>query len=306
MTEETPPENATEDPDAADLDAKGSETEENSSEEVAADEKSDDQDTSEEEPEVNTNATEEGGDEEKTEERYENRNKIGEGSDGAVHRAFNRNLNRDVALKRVLATEDSDNIEEATEAMLNEATSLCSLQQHNIVTVFDSGVDKDGPYLVMELLSGKTVDEMVKRGVSTLTDFSELALQGQEALIAAQDRNLVRRDIKPSNLMITWLPSGRFHIKLVDFGFAKFPPRPSHRTIAHGDSVFGSIRFMAPEQFERKPLDQRADMYAIGCVCYHCLTGTFPFDGESAAQVMASYLRHKVTPVSEKRLYLPS
>jgi len=239
-------------------------------------------------------------------ERYEIRSKIGEGGVGAVYRAFDKNLNREVALKRVLATGESNGLDEATEAMLKEVTSLCSLQHPNIVTVFDAGVDKDGPYVVMELLSGKTVDEMIGHGVLTQTDFRELALQSQEALIAAHDRNLVHRDIKPGNLIVTWLPSGRFHVKLVDFGLAKFLPRPSHQTIAHDDSVFGSIRFMAPEQFERNPLDQRTDMYAIGCVYYYCLTGTYPFDGESAPQVMAAHLQHKVTPISEIRPDLPA
>ena len=244
--------------------------------------------------------------EEQAEDRYQIRSKIGEGGVGAVYRAFDTNLNREVAIKRVLSSENSEGIKEGTEAMLKEATSLCSLQHPNIVTIFDTGVDQDGPYVVMELLSGKTIDEMVKRGVLTLTDFRELALQCQEALIAAQDQNLVHRDIKPSNLMVTWLPSGRFHIKLVDFGLAKFSAKPSHQTIAHDDSVFGSIRFMAPEQFERQPLDQRTDMYAIGCVYYYCLTGTYPFDGESAPQVMASHLQHKVTEISEIRPDLPS
>ena len=134
---------------------------------------------------------------EQIEDRYLIRSKIGEGGVGAVYRAFDKHLNREVAIKRVLSSESSEGIEEATEAMLQEATSLCSLQHPNIVTIFDTGVDQDGPYVVMELLSGKTVDEMVERGVLTLTDFRELALQCQEALIAAQDQNLVHRDIKP-------------------------------------------------------------------------------------------------------------
>ena len=237
--------------------------------------------------------------------RYDIRSKIGEGGVGAVYRAFDRNLNREVAIKRVLAEGGYENQEEATEAMLQEATALCSIQHPHIVTVYDAGVDQDGPYVVMELLSGRTVDEMVQRGVLTRDDFRELAVQSQEALIAAQELDLVHRDIKPSNLMVTWLPSGRFHTKLVDFGLAKFSSRPSHQTIDHADAVFGSIRFMAPEQFERTPLDKRTDMYAMGCVYYYCLTGRYPFDGESAPQVMTAHLQHQVTPVSELRPDLP-
>jgi len=240
-----------------------------------------------------------------SDERYELKGKIGQGGVGAVYRAFDNNLNREVAIKRVLPGGGYENDEEATKAMLHEATSLCSVQHPHIVTVFDAGVDSDGPYVVMELLSGRTLDEMVERGTLTYEDFREVALQSQEALIAAQDLDLVHRDIKPTNMMVTWLPSGRFQVKLVDFGLAKFSPQPSLQTIDHGDSVFGSIYFMAPEQFERTPLDQRTDMYSLGCVYYYCLTGQHPFDGETAPLVMTAHLQNRVHPLHELRPDLP-
>lgn len=240
-----------------------------------------------------------------TEDRYEIREKIGQGGVGAVYRAFDSHLNREVAIKRVLADGGYENQEEATKAMLQEAASLCSVQHPNIVTVFDSGVDDDGPFVVMELLSGRTIDEMIERGTLTLHDFREVVLQTQEALIAAQDLDLVHRDIKPTNVMVTWLPSGRFQVKLVDFGLAKFSPKPSLQTIDHGDSVFGSIHFMAPEQFERTELDKRTDMYSIGCVYYFCLAGVYPFEGDTAPQVMAAHLNNSVVPIGALRPDLP-
>jgi len=240
-----------------------------------------------------------------SDDRYEIRSKIGQGGVGAVYRAFDRHLNREVAIKRVLPEGGYENQEEATKAMLNEAASLCSVQHPNIVTVFDAGVDNDGPYVVMELLSGRTIDEMIDRGTLTIQDFREVALQSQEALIAAQDLDLVHRDIKPTNVMVTWLPSGRFQVKLVDFGLAKFSPKPSLQTIDHGDSVFGSIHFMAPEQFERTPLDKRTDMYSMGCVYYYCLAGVYPFDGETAPQVMNAHLQHQIKPLQDHRPDLP-
>ena len=240
-----------------------------------------------------------------SDDRYEIRSKIGQGGVGAVYRAFDRHLNREVAIKRVLPEGGYENQEEATKAMLNEAASLCSVQHPNIVTVFDAGIDNDGPYVVMELLSGRTIDEMVDRGTLTIQDFREVALQTQEALIAAQDLDLVHRDIKPTNVMVTWLPSGRFQVKLVDFGLAKFSPQPSPQTIDHGDSVFGSIHFMAPEQFERTPLDKRTDMYSMGCVYYYTLAGVYPFDGETAPKVMNAHLQHQIKPLQEHRPDLP-
>ncbi|NWK55511.1 protein kinase [Verrucomicrobiaceae bacterium N1E253] len=238
-------------------------------------------------------------------ERYEIKGKIGEGGVGAVYHAYDTHLNRDVAIKRVLADGGYEDQEDATKSLLKEATALSSVQHPHIVTVYDAGIDSDGPYVVMELIHGRTLDEMVERATMTWDDLREVALQSQEALIAAQDLDLVHRDLKPSNIMVCWLPSGKFQIKIVDFGLAKFSAAPSLQTIAHGDAVFGSIFFMAPEQFERIPLDKCTDMYSMGCLYYFALTGEYPFNGDTAAAVMASHLQHHVTPLHELRPDIP-
>lgn len=239
-------------------------------------------------------------------ERYEIRGKIGQGGVGAVYRAYDTQLRREVAIKRVLAEGGYEDADLATKNLLKEATALSSVQHPHICTVYDAGIDKEGPYVVMELINGKTLDEMVERGTLTYDDFREVAIQSQEAMIAAQDLDLVHRDLKPSNVMVCWLPSGRFQVKLVDFGLAKFSAKPSLQTIDHGDAVFGSIFFMAPEQFERTPLDRRTDMYALGCMYYYALAGTYPFNGDSAPQVMASHLQNSVQPLHELRPDLPT
>ena len=164
---------------------------------------------------------------------------------------------------------------------------------------------KTGRFVVMELLTGDTLEELIGRGSFTWQDFRQLAPQILEALIAAQELHLVHRDLKPSNIMLTWLPSGKFQVKIVDFGLAKLSAKPSLQTIDQSDGVFGSIYFMAPEQFERVPIDLKADLYAIGCVFYYALTGTYPFDGETAAEVMASHLQHHITPIQEVRDGIP-
>jgi len=239
------------------------------------------------------------------EERYEIRGKIGQGGVGAVYKAYDTQLRREVAIKRVLADELDKDIDNATSNLLKEATALSSVQHPHICTVYDSGLDEEGPFVVMELINGKTLDEMVERGTLTYDDFREVAIQSQEAMIAAQELNLVHRDLKPSNVMVSWLPSGRFQIKLVDFGLAKFSAKPSLQTIDHGDSVFGSIFFMAPEQFERTALDLRTDMYSLGAMFYYSLTGNYPFDGDTAPQVMASHLQNTVIPLQQVRPDLP-
>lgn len=239
------------------------------------------------------------------EDRYEIRGKMGQGGIGTVYRAFDTRMNREVAIKRIQPEASGGALEKATKQLTKEATALSSLQHPHIVTVYDVGVDDDGPYVVMELLTGKTIDEVVEKAPLTQVDFRELALQTQEAMIAAHDLKLVHRDIKPGNVMLNWLPSGKFQVKIVDFGLAKFTPKPSVQTIDHGDSVFGSIFFMAPEQFERAPLDNRTDIYAMGCVYYFALSGTYPFNGDNGPQVMAAHLMHQVRPLAELRPDLP-
>ncbi len=240
------------------------------------------------------------------EERYEIRGKIGQGGLGAVYRGYDTRMNREVAIKRITMSNDDPELrEESTRQLIKEAGALASLQHPHIVTIYDVGADEDGPYVVMELISGKTLDELIERAPLTWPDFRELALQTQEALIAAQELNLIHSDIKPANLMLTWLPSGKFQMKIVDFGLATLTQSQSLEELQEIEAVFGSIFFMAPEQFERVPIDCRTDMYAMGCVYYQALTGNYPFNGETGHEVMVSHLHHTVIPIQEVRSDIP-
>ena len=118
-----------------------------------------------------------------TDERYEIRGKIGQGGVGAVYRAYDTQLRREVAIKRVLAEGGYEDAETATKNLLKEATALSSVQHPHICTVYDAGIDKEGPYVVMELINGKTLDEMVERGTLTYEDFREVAIQSQDCLL---------------------------------------------------------------------------------------------------------------------------
>ncbi len=240
------------------------------------------------------------------EERYEIKGKIGQGGLGAVYRAQDLRMNREVAIKRIISNADDEMIsEEATRQLMQEAGALASLQHPNIVTVYDVGKDEDGPFVVMELLTGDTIEDSIVKASFTWADFRQLAMQTLEGMIAAQELDMVHRDLKPGNIMLTWLPSGKFQVKIVDFGLSKLSPKPSLQTIDQADGVFGSIHFMAPEQFERIPIDLKADLYALGCVYYYALTGNYPFDSDSAAGVMAAHLQHDVTHISEVREGIP-
>ncbi len=223
-----------------------------------------------------------------------------------MYRGYDTRMKREVAIKRISVNNDDPELQaESTRQLIKEAGALASLQHPHIVTVYDVGTDEDGPYVVMELIAGKTLDELIERAPLTWNDFRELALQTQEALIAAQELDLIHSDIKPSNLMLTWLPSGKFQMKIVDFGLATLTQSQSLEEIEEMEAVFGSIFFMAPEQFERVPIDARTDMYAMGCVYYQALSGSYPFKGETGNEVMVSHLHHKVIPLQEVRSDIP-
>lgn len=239
------------------------------------------------------------------EDRYEIKSKIGQGGFGSVYRAVDKRMNREVAIKRISTSDEDGMLEEASRQLSKEAGALASLQHPNIITVYDVGADEDGPYVVMELLTGSPLDDLVDKAPLMWDDFRELAMQSQEALIGAQELELVHRDIKPANVMLSWLPSGKFQVKLLDFGLAKLTQRPSLQTLNQADSIFGSIFFMSPEQFERAPIDRRTDMYAMGCVYYYALTGAHPFDGATAVEVMSAHLHHDFVPLDEVRPDLP-
>jgi serine/threonine protein kinase len=240
------------------------------------------------------------------EERYQIIEKIGQGGLGAVYRAFDTRMNRDIAIKRISVPADDEDLQkESIRQLVKEAGALASLQHPHIVTIYDVGSDEEGPYVIMELISGKTLDEIIERAPLTWTDFREFALQTQEALIAAQELDMIHSDIKPPNIMLTWLPSGKFQVKIVDFGLATLTHGQSLEELQESEAIFGSIFFMAPEQFERVPVDARTDMYAMGCVYYQALTGTYPFQGETGYEVMVSHLHHKVIPLQEVRSDIP-
>lgn len=239
-----------------------------------------------------------------SQQRYQVKGKIGQGGLGEVYLAQDTQLDREVALKRMKVPDDG-NMEAISADLIREAKTLSALQHPNIVTVYDVGKDEKGPFVVLELLKGETLDAVIDRGGMTLDDFKQVVMQTLEGLIAAQAVGLVHRDLKPGNIMVVWLASGKFQIKILDFGLAKFGLKARPQTEDQGGGIFGSIFFMAPEQFERFPLDARTDMYSLGCIYYQILTTKHPFDGETGVEVMASHLQHHVVPLKQVRPDLP-
>ena len=235
--------------------------------------------------------------------------RLGEGGIGEVFRAYDNRLQRHVALKRLNPREsatESAASETAHDQAWREAIHLAALQHPNVVTVHDFDVDEQGAFLVMELVTGETLDAVVARGALPLEEFRILAEQSLEGLAAAHQVGLYHCDLKPANLMLKYNVLGRLQIKLVDFGIAGFSVdlNASVRPEETG-TILGTVEFMAPERFEHQPVDARTEIYSMGCIFYYALTGVDPFGGQTVREVMTSHLEALIVPLDELRRDLP-
>jgi serine/threonine protein kinase len=234
-------------------------------------------------------------------ERFEIRELIGSGGLGDVYRAWDHHLNRAVAVKRV-RMQVAQNDRKLVEQTWREAMTTACLQHPNIVTIFDYGIDQEGAYVVMELIEGETLEDVLVRGPLQFEDFLRFAQQSLEAIVAAHALGLIHRDLKPGNFMISRPgDASLFQVKILDFGLAKYLDAPQPQSIDHFNSLMGSIHYMAPEQFQRLPIDHRTDLYSLGCIFYEAVTGHPAFDGENVSELIDAHLKKVPFPMKQLR-----
>jgi serine/threonine protein kinase len=232
--------------------------------------------------------------------RYAVEKELGRGGIGEVLLAHDLQLERMVAVKRILV--QVGNSERRAQFAIDEAKRLARLQHPNIVTVFDV-MDDDGDLLmVMEYLSGYTLEDL--KSPLTIEDFLNVARQALSGLAAAHALGTIHLDIKSSNLMLTWLATGQLQVKILDFGLATIIGQATASENDDG-SILGSIYTMAPEQLLREPADVRTDLYSLGCVFYHALTGKDPFRGATVEDIIQAHLQHDFRPLAARRPDLP-
>lgn len=234
--------------------------------------------------------------------RYKPREEIGRGGAGEVLLAYDSQLERLVAVKRIHLKIGKS--EKRAAFAMDEAKRLAKVQHPNIVTVYDVLVHRREVIMVMEYLSGHTLEAQTEP--LTIAEFGEVARQCLDALGAAHALGMVHLDIKSTNIMLTTLATGRLQVKLLDFGLAAMLDDPASTLMVPGAELRGSVYTIAPEQLERKPVGVRTDLYSLGCVFYHALTRREPFQGVSVAGVIEAHLRHEFRPLAERRPDLPA
>ena len=241
--------------------------------------------------------------------RYVIERRLAQGGVGEVFQALDTRLQRRVALKR-LSDDPGDAAPSAVstyERARREAVHLAALQHPNVITVYDFDTDDQGPFLILELVEGETLEAVVSRGVFPLEDFWWLAQQTLEGLAATHGIGLLHHDLKPGNLMLKYGPARELQVKILDFGLAGFNAEPEPPSAPdQPTSVLGTVEFMAPERFERRPAGARGELYSAGCVFYYALTGVDPFPGRTDAEVIARHLAGEAVPLETRRPDLPA
>ena len=230
---------------------------------------------------------------------------LGEGGMGAVYRARDTRLGRDVAVKVLTAVTLSD--KERIVRFEQEARATGMLNHPNLLTIFDVGHAGSTPFLVSELLEGETLRERLDRGAIPPRKTVEISSQIAAGLAAAHEKGVVHRDLKPENIFLT--KDGR--VKILDFGIAKLSPTrgtdgPTFQMAStEPGMVLGTVGYMSPEQVRGESVDQRSDIFAFGAIIYEMLTGARAFKRASSIETLSAILKEDPADISESHPNVP-
>jgi serine/threonine protein kinase len=233
--------------------------------------------------------------------RYQIEAHLGEGGVGVVYRALQLKLHRRVAVKLLLQEVIGE--EELRPRFQQEALTLAALSHPNIVTLQDYGVVRGRPFLVMELLEGRTLRQIID-GESPLSPLRTLTLVRQLllALAYAHELGVVHRDLKPANIIVRALPAYE-HVKVLDFGMVKLLPGSKldrGEQLTRQGFTFGTPAYMSPEHAIGADVDARSDLYSVGVLLFELLTGHKPFEGE-VQDILRQHLNAPVPLLADRR-----
>ena len=231
---------------------------------------------------------------------------LGRGGMGEVYKARDTRLDREVALK-FLPRRFADDAR-WVERFRREARTASALNHANICSIYDIAEWNGQPFLVMELLEGRTLAQRLTEGALTRRELESVARQTAAALTAAHDKGIIHRDMKPSNIFLC--SSGI--VKILDFGVAKVISEAQEEwqgrmkgdaeegSFTHTGTVMGTLPYMSPEQVRGEALDARSDLFSLGATLYQAATGTAPFQGSSVQQTRVAILDRAPVPPSRR------
>ncbi len=226
---------------------------------------------------------------------------VGKGGMSAVYKAYDKMLKRHVAVKVLSYKRKLD--KKARARFVQEGIALSKLDHPNLIKIYEFGdADSSEPFLVMDFLEGEALSDVMapKKALPAYRAVS-IIKQCVDALRHAHNKGVVHRDLKPSNIMIVENKDTREEIvKIIDFGIAKVDEADSQRLTETGE-VFGSPLYMSPEQCRGERLDERSDMYSLGCMFYELLTGTAPFVGVDFADTVGMHFNEEPKPLTQAR-----
>jgi serine/threonine protein kinase len=225
---------------------------------------------------------------------------LGEGGMGAVYLAEDTRLQRQVALKFLLPALAVS--EHGKTRFLREARSAARIRHENVVMVYDVGEVQGIPYIAMERLKGTTLEGWLrKNGTPPVAQVVRIAKEILAGLEAAHEQGLVHRDIKPANI---WLEAPKGKVRLLDFGLA-VQPEGGDRVTSTG-VIMGTAAYMSPEQARGEVVDPRSDLFSVGVVLYQLATGSLPFKGNSAIDILLNVCSHNPPSTTELNANIPA
>jgi non-specific serine/threonine protein kinase len=228
--------------------------------------------------------------------RYKILEKLGEGGMGVVYKAEDTKLKRTVAIKFLPPGLTRD--PEAKERFLHEAQAAAALEHQHICNIYEIDETEDQIFIVMSCFEGQTLKEKIDAGPLKIDEALKIAVQAAEGLQAAHEKEIVHRDIKSANIMVT----GKGQTKIMDFGLAKLKGQTK---ITKEGSTLGTAAYMSPEQARGADVDHRTDIWSLGVVLYEMITGQLPFKGEYEAAVFYSIMNEQPEPLTALRTGVP-
>ena len=224
------------------------------------------------------------------------KDRLGEGPLSEVYRAEDTQLARTVALKILRAHAEID--PKADTRFQREAQHTSSLAHRHITTIYEYGEFEGTPYIAMEYLEGRTLDKIISERLLGFEECLRIASQLTEALAVVHQAQLIHRDLKPGNVLLQHDGT----LKLLDFGIAR---AKNEAGITQHGMLVGTVLYMSPEQVRGEDLDFRSDIFSLGALLYHVMTGTLPFPGESFPEVCMAILDGRLRRPSEVRQGFP-